>query len=248
MEVGFIVAAQDRRLPPGSAVQCRDALPKPGAASDAEAPLQRVVEGVLPPARHDVSVTIAFGCAPVRGAQNSTIVATDPSPNVRSQKLSPEFCLAPEPRGRRIGIGTTNRTIDPIPDLELDPRIMRIRLHRFAPFARGAQRTYLCTLCTEAVDTSPRLRRKGARVGALSPELRDAVRSEAARIADLEDPITVIKTTGDAFAALDSELERIADVRLAAIRRLREEGWSYDRIAAATGLSKTRVAKLSREA
>jgi hypothetical protein len=40
-------------------------------------------------------------------------------------------------------------------------------------------------------------------------------------------------------------LERIAAVRLTAVRRLRDDGWSYDRIAAATGLSKGRVQQLS---
>ena len=55
----------------------------------------------------------------------------------------------------------------------------------------------------------------------------------------------MVRAVGDTFAALDSELERIAAVRLDAVRRLRGEGWSYDRIAAATGLSKGRVAQLS---
>lgn len=96
------------------------------------------------------------------------------------------------------------------------------------------------------MDDSRRQRRKGARPGELSPELRDAVRAEAARIADLHDPVAVIKATGDAFAALDVELERLAKVRLAAVNQLRKDAWSYDRIAAATGLSKTRIAKLSK--
>ena len=56
-----------------------------------------------------------------------------------------------------------------------------------------------------------------------------------------------MRAVGDAFAALDGELERFAKVRLAAIAALRADGWSYDRIAAATGLSKARVAQLSSE-
>jgi hypothetical protein len=51
---------------------------------------------------------------------------------------------------------------------------------------------------------------------------------------------------GDTFAALDVELERLAEVRIAAIGQLRGAGWSYDRIAAATGLSKPRVQQLSK--
>jgi len=73
------------------------------------------------------------------------------------------------------------------------------------------------------------------------------MRAESRRLADLRDPVTVITAVGDTFAALDAELERIARVRLAAVRRLRTDGWSYDRIAAATGLSKGRVAQLSKD-
>jgi hypothetical protein len=71
------------------------------------------------------------------------------------------------------------------------------------------------------------------------------VHTEAARIARLSDPIEVCKAVGDTFAALDVELERLAEVRIAAIAQLRADGWSYDRIAAATGLSKPRVQQLS---
>jgi DNA-directed RNA polymerase specialized sigma24 family protein len=90
--------------------------------------------------------------------------------------------------------------------------------------------------------------RAGARSGSLPPALRGAVRDEAKRIAGLKDPIEIITAAGDTFAGLDSELERIADIRLSAVRRLREEGWSYDRIATATGLSKGRVQQLSNAA
>jgi len=99
-----------------------------------------------------------------------------------------------------------------------------------------------------SVDDAPRQLRKGARRGALSPGAREALRDEAKRIAALKDPIAIVKAVGDAFAALDAELKRFANVRLSAIGALREAGWSYDRIAAATGLSKERVAQLSREA
>jgi hypothetical protein len=93
--------------------------------------------------------------------------------------------------------------------------------------------------------TTGRERRKGARSGSLSRGLRDALRAEAARMARLADPIEACNAVGDTFAALDVELERLADVRIAAIRKLRSDGWSYDRIAAATGLSKSRVQQLS---
>jgi DNA-directed RNA polymerase specialized sigma24 family protein len=102
------------------------------------------------------------------------------------------------------------------------------------------------TLWTETVTASARPRRSGSRPASLSPAVRAALRGEAQRLADLGDPVAVIRATADTFAALDAELERIAAVRLAAVARLRTEGWSYDRIAAATGLSKGRVAQLSR--
>lgn len=73
----------------------------------------------------------------------------------------------------------------------------------------------------------------------------DVLRAEAARIARLAEPIEVCTAVGDTFAALDVELERLADVRIAAIRQWRADGWSGDRIAAATGLSKPRVQQLT---
>lgn len=93
-----------------------------------------------------------------------------------------------------------------------------------------------------------RPRRTGARRGALSAELRAAVRAEAARLGQGPDPVAVTKQVGNFFAAIDRELERVANVRLAAIAAMRAQGWSYDRIAAETGLSKARVAQLVKDA
>lgn len=93
----------------------------------------------------------------------------------------------------------------------------------------------------------PRPRRAGARRGTLSPELRDALRAEAARLSSLDDPIEAARAVGDLYAALDRELDRVAAVRLKAVRQLRRSGWSYDRIAEATGLSKGRVAQLVKD-
>src|SRR4051794_23631713 len=89
-----------------------------------------------------------------------------------------------------------------------------------------------------------RERRAGARAGHLSPELRTAIKEEAGRLAKLDAPVEIVRAVGDAFAALDQELGVLADLRLRAMRELRREGWSYDRIATATGLSKGRVAQL----
>jgi DNA-directed RNA polymerase specialized sigma24 family protein len=90
----------------------------------------------------------------------------------------------------------------------------------------------------------PRRQRDGSREGNLSRAVRDALELEAQRLRDLPDPVDTIRGVGDAFAAMDVELGRLADVRLEAINALRADGWSYDRIAASTGLSKGRVAQL----
>lgn len=90
----------------------------------------------------------------------------------------------------------------------------------------------------------PRRQRDGSRRGSLSRAVREALEMEARRLRDLPDPVETIRGVGDAFAAMDVELGRLADVRLEAINELRREGWSYDRIAAETGLSKGRVAQL----
>ncbi|WP_457253619.1 hypothetical protein [Pedococcus sp. P5_B7] len=73
------------------------------------------------------------------------------------------------------------------------------------------------------------------------------MRTEAARLEGIGTDVEIIRAVGDMFAALDAELERIALVRLRAVRRLRAQGWSYDRIAEATDLSKGRVAQLSKD-
>ena len=93
-----------------------------------------------------------------------------------------------------------------------------------------------------------RRRRAGYRPGQLSPELKAAIVAEAGHIGDLEEPLSVIEAVGDTFAALDDALAQIALPRLKAIAALRRAGWSYDKIAEETTLSKGRVAQLAREA
>ena len=92
-----------------------------------------------------------------------------------------------------------------------------------------------------------RPRRAGARTGQLSAATRDALRDEVARLGQLKDPVEAIRAVGDAFAALDAELEALAVVRLRAVQALRDEGWSYQDIADASGISKGRVAQLARD-
>ncbi len=93
----------------------------------------------------------------------------------------------------------------------------------------------------------PQTRRAGARRGTLSREVRQALRAETMRLDGMSDPLRQAKAVGDFFAALDAELEAVAMVRLQAVRELRALGWSYDRIARETGLSKGRVAQLVKD-
>lgn len=92
----------------------------------------------------------------------------------------------------------------------------------------------------------PRRRRAGSRPGRLSNELKTAIAHEAARLENVGGPAAVVRAVGDAFAALDGELEQLSQVRLRAVGHLRGEGWTYQRIADATGLSLARVAQLAR--
>jgi DNA-directed RNA polymerase specialized sigma24 family protein len=93
-----------------------------------------------------------------------------------------------------------------------------------------------------------RRRRSGYRPGRLAEQLSQAIADEAQTVADLEEPLVVIGAVGDTFAALEDALGQLALPRLRAMAELRRQGWSYDRIAAATNLSKGRVARLAREA
>jgi DNA-directed RNA polymerase specialized sigma24 family protein len=90
-------------------------------------------------------------------------------------------------------------------------------------------------------------RRAGARPGQLSEAAREAFRAEVDHLAAIKDPAEAIRAVGDAFAALDAELDALALVRLRAVQALRDEGWSYQDIADATGISKGRVAQLARD-
>lgn len=84
--------------------------------------------------------------------------------------------------------------------------------------------------------------------GKLSPQLQEAITAEAAQLGEPEEPLAVIAAVGDVFASLDDALAELALPRLKAIAELRRRGWSYDKIATETKLSKGRVAQLAREA
>lgn len=103
-----------------------------------------------------------------------------------------------------------------------------------------------CTRWTARVP--PRRRRAGYEPGELSEQMREAITAEAARLDGLDDDLATIRATGEVFNALDDAILAIGEPRLRALVRLRAQGWSYNRLVDATGLSKTRVAQLVREA
>lgn len=93
-----------------------------------------------------------------------------------------------------------------------------------------------------------RLERSGYRPGAISEDLRQAIAAEAASARAVEGLIARIDATSDAIAAIEDAVDEIREVRLSALVALRGDGWSYDRIAAASTLSKSRVRQLAHEA
>lgn len=90
--------------------------------------------------------------------------------------------------------------------------------------------------------------RSGYRPGQLSEELKAAIKNETEHLESIGDELELIEAVGNTFAALDDALEELALPRLKAIAELRRQGWSYDRLAAATPLSKGRIGQLAREA
>lgn len=82
----------------------------------------------------------------------------------------------------------------------------------------------------------------------MAPELKAAIDSEAARLAASTDPAEAIRAVTEVFNALEDALEAVAEPRLRAVADLHRQLRSYDEIAQMTGLSKSRVGQLAREA
>lgn len=82
----------------------------------------------------------------------------------------------------------------------------------------------------------------------MAPELEAALDAEAARLATIDDDVEAVQAVTELFVALDDALEAVAEPRLRAVVSLYRSLGSYDRVAHATGLSKSRVAQLYREA
>jgi DNA-directed RNA polymerase specialized sigma24 family protein len=95
----------------------------------------------------------------------------------------------------------------------------------------------------------PRRRRKGYQAHhQLDPVLEGALAAEAARLAAIEDPVQAVHAVNEFFNGLEDALLQVGEPRLRAIIELYEDLGSYQRVADATELSKTRVGQLVREA
>lgn len=82
----------------------------------------------------------------------------------------------------------------------------------------------------------------------LDPVLEAALDNEAARLAAIEDPALAVQEVTEFFSGLERSLERVAESRHRAVIELYEDLGSHQKVADATGLSKTRVGVLVREA
>jgi hypothetical protein len=111
---------------------------------------------------------------------------------------------------------------------------------------RGCWCIDVYTSCASVVP--PNRRRAGSRPGVVSDELKARLTAEAIDLVAVQDPVARIRAVNDFYAQLEFELDQFAAARLEAVSELRALGWSYDRISLATGLSKARVAQLSRAA
>ncbi len=100
----------------------------------------------------------------------------------------------------------------------------------------GAYTVWTAAVATSAVRRTPRK-------GRVTPQLRDAMKAEVARPRGLGDPLDVIRGVTETLSGLEREADKVA-VRHRGIRTLRRKGWSYDRLAEATGMSKSRIQQL----
>lgn len=89
--------------------------------------------------------------------------------------------------------------------------------------------------------------RAGARPGVIAPEVLNAMRAEAKRLEELGEPLARAQAVGDFFAAVDAEMSRIARVRARAINELKDQGMSQTAIGRDLGMSKQRVAQISKD-
>lgn len=105
-----------------------------------------------------------------------------------------------------------------------------------------------CNARRSSCRVSPRRRRKGYQDHhELDPVLEAALDNEAARLGAIEDPVQAVHAVNEFCNGLKDALLRGGEPRLLAIIELYADPGSYQRVADATELSKTRVGQPMRE-
>ncbi|VXB04093.1 conserved exported hypothetical protein [Aeromicrobium sp. 9AM] len=209
-----------------------------------------------------VSGSAAEACSAITGAAANVASAAS-----RAMPLRKMFTVLPSPGCRaiallRVGSSFAGRVRNgPLANAMLE-RVERGRgpsnrvpvnitnaavLIRMRTAVRACWSVDLYTQCGGEMP-SRRHNRAGARDGIISAELQAALLRECHQLGSIVEAVERVQALNDFFAQLDFELEQFADVRLDAVAELRGRGWSYDRIASETKLSKSRVAQLSRAA
>ena len=91
-----------------------------------------------------------------------------------------------------------------------------------------------------------RQRRAGRGDGPATEAIADAIAREVDRTAALEDRAQAVRELEELLDRVASQLDALRVEQLTAVRSLRREGWSFARLAEATGLPVARVAVLVR--
>ncbi len=87
--------------------------------------------------------------------------------------------------------------------------------------------------------------RRGARDGRLSAALTAALRAEIERLQAIPDADDRISEVSELYAGIDPLLDEITEIRAAALVELREQhGYTYEQLAAMTGMSKSRIGRI----
>ena len=87
--------------------------------------------------------------------------------------------------------------------------------------------------------------RRGAREGHLSAGLTAALRAEIDRLRAIPDPDDRAAEVTELYAGIDPFLDEITAIRSAALVELPEDhGYTYDRLAHLTGLTRSRIGRI----
>src|SRR4051794_11085238 len=89
--------------------------------------------------------------------------------------------------------------------------------------------------------------RSAGRSAVFGRELARVVDTGVKRLVRDASPVEILRSTTDAIARLEDARRPMAQLRQDALRTMRDAGWGYDRIAAASELSKPRIQQLVKE-